>query len=105
VAAWIELTNFKMYHFGALAPPQILAQLARIDVLFPFCCIVARLLGCRRKIKPVEHHINIFGTGSLNDITPNFYISNLSTMYNPWRSVQLFTIYCISADGRTDWPY
>ena len=80
MAAWTELTNFKMYHFDALAPSQILAQLASIDVLFQFCCIVARLLGCGRNIKPLEHQNEIFGTGSLNYMNPNFYISNLYTM-------------------------
>jgi len=69
-----------MYHFDSLTPSQILAQLASIDVLFQFCCIVARLLGCGRNIKPLEHQNEIFGTGSLNYMNPNFYISNLYTM-------------------------
>jgi len=69
VAAWTELTNFKMYHFDPSALPQILAQPARIDVLFPFCCIVAWLLGCGRNIKPLEHQIEVCDTGSFSAIT------------------------------------
>ena len=71
VAAWTELTNLEMFYFEVLAPPQILAQPAGIDVLFPFCCIVARLLGRGRNIKPLEHQIETFGTGSFNAITRN----------------------------------
>jgi hypothetical protein len=58
VATWTELTNFKMHHFDLLAPPQIMAPPARIDVFFPFCCIVARLLGCAGNTKSLQHLID-----------------------------------------------
>ena len=62
VAAWTELRNLKMFYFDALAPPQILAQPTRIDVLYPFCSIVALLLVCGRNIKPLDHQTDTFGT-------------------------------------------